>query len=195
MQKIGRFLTRIKRIRVHFGLSRTQFAQRINKSPSHVFLVENGKKNYSNETIEKICSLFSVNKEWLLTGDGEMTPLPEINKEDIGRRIREVRIDKGLTQEEFGKRIGYTNSQIWFAENRRIDASNPIIQEICTVFGISRDWLLTGVGWMYSSTQEELPSLSVFLFFLLFSLRYFSIFSHHFWWCFSSFFLSSTPQF
>ena len=147
---------RIKKIREHFGLTRTQFAQRINKSPTHVSLVENGKKNYSDETIDKICSLFSVSKEWLLTGDGEMTPLPEINKEDIGRRIREVRIDKGLTQEEFGKRIGYTNSQIWFAENRRTDSSNPIIQEICTVFGISRNWLLTGAGGMYGIQEQEI---------------------------------------
>lgn len=147
---------RLKKIREHFGLSRTQFAQRINKSPTHVSLVENGKKNYSEETIDRICSLFSVDKEWLLTGDGEMTPLPEINKEAIGRRIQKVRKDNNLTQVEFGKRIGTSQSHVWSAENKWTVSSNPIIQQVCATFGIRRDWLLTGIGEMYGNQEEEL---------------------------------------
>ena len=47
---------RIKQIREHFGLSQAHFAQRINKSPGFISLVETGRSNVSDETIETICS-------------------------------------------------------------------------------------------------------------------------------------------
>lgn len=52
---------RIKQIREHFGLSQAHFAQRINKSPGFISLVETGRSNVSDKTIETICSEFPIN--------------------------------------------------------------------------------------------------------------------------------------
>ena len=64
---------RIKQIREHFGLSQAHFAQRINKSPGFISLVETGRSNASDDTIKSICSAFSINESLLRNGEGEMT--------------------------------------------------------------------------------------------------------------------------
>ena len=72
---------RIKQIREYFGLSQEQFAQRINRSYALISLIETGRKKVSEETAERICSEFSVNKEWLLNGEGDMTASDPIDRE------------------------------------------------------------------------------------------------------------------
>ena len=147
---------RIKKIREHFGLTQEQFAQRINKSYALISLVETGKKNFSGKTLEKICSTFSVNESWLLTGKGEMTDKAPIDRENIKVRIRQIRKENSLTQEEFGQSIGCCQQRISFIENGRCFPSDLLIRSISSVFGVNREWLLTGKGEMYGAQEEEI---------------------------------------
>ena len=63
---------RVKIIRKHFGLSQAQFAQKINRSPGFISDIETGKSRVSEQTIKAICLFSGVNKEWLVSGAGEM---------------------------------------------------------------------------------------------------------------------------
>lgn len=117
---------RIKQIREHFGLSQAHFAQRIHKSPGFISLVESGRSDVSEETISAICSVLPVNKEWLLTGEGEMTSQAAVDKENIGIRIKQLRKDLELTQKEFAAATGYTNIQIHLVESGNIHQDKTI---------------------------------------------------------------------
>ena len=146
---------RIREMREHFGLSQAQFAQRINKSPGFISLVETGRSNMSNEVIERICSVYGVNVEWLLEGKGTMTDEAPVDKESIGVRLKAVRKDKKLTQTQFASAIGYSKLQICFIETGRNNTSNELIHKVVSVFGVNLGWLLTGEGEMYSGQEDR----------------------------------------
>ena len=63
---------RIKKIRNSLNISQTDFAQKLSISRSAVCKMESGENYPSEQTIKLICNEFSVNEEWLRTGDGEM---------------------------------------------------------------------------------------------------------------------------
>ena len=63
---------RVKIIRKESGLTQAEFGQRIGITFSSVSLIEKGKNNPSEQTIRAICSEFSINRDWLVDGVGEM---------------------------------------------------------------------------------------------------------------------------
>ncbi len=142
---------RFKQVREYFGLSQTQFAQRMGKSPGCISSIEAGKTlNVSDETIDSLCSAFAVDRNWLVSGVGEMfVPGKEKSKADkdgVGSRIRKVRKETSLTQEQFAKEIGYSASQVFSAEAGRLTPSNDFLLAVSTKFDVNYNWLLTGKG-------------------------------------------------
>lgn len=146
---------RIKHIREHFGLSQAQFAQRINKSPGFISLVETGRSNVSDETIETICSVLSVNEEWLRTGNGKMTSQAAVDMENIGIRIKQLRKNMNLTQDQFADATGYTNIQIHLVESGKVNPSDKFLRRVCETFDVSFEWLMTGTGEMYGIHEDR----------------------------------------
>jgi HTH-type transcriptional regulator / antitoxin PezA len=63
---------RIKRIRNSLNISQTDFAKKLSISRSAVCKMESGENFPSEQTIKLICNEFSVNEDWLRTGNGEM---------------------------------------------------------------------------------------------------------------------------
>lgn len=141
---------RIKHIRHFFGLSQTQFSRMINKSAGFISTVETGRVGLSDRTIDDICRLFGVDRVWLKTGEGEMFPPGsekiKTNKDDAYCRIRKVRKDNKLTQEQFAEKIGYSTVLVHMIESKKKTPSNDFLSKISSVFGISYNWLLTGEG-------------------------------------------------
>ncbi|MDR3341511.1 MAG: helix-turn-helix domain-containing protein [Treponema sp.] len=63
---------RIKQVREALNLSQVQFSKVISLSSGYLAGVEVEKRKANDRIIKLICSSFSVNKEWLKTGEGEM---------------------------------------------------------------------------------------------------------------------------
>ena len=146
---------RIKQVREHFGLSQVHFAQQINKSPGFISLVETGRSNVSDETIETICSRFPINEAWLRTGNGEMTTQAAVDMENIGIRVKQLRKDMKLTQEQFAAATGYTNTQIHLVESGKVNPSDKFLRRVCETFDVSFEWLMTGTGEMYGVREDR----------------------------------------
>ena len=77
-------------------------------------------------------------------------------------RIIEIRKEKGLSQEEFAKKINLTRNAISLLENGNRNASDRTIKDICIVFGINEEWLRTGKGEKYEklTLNEEIASFT-----------------------------------
>lgn len=73
---------RIRELRKQKGLSQKEFAKVINLSQNHVSSLEKGTRTITDRTIEDICREFNVNKQWLLTGIGDLF-VDELEKYDI----------------------------------------------------------------------------------------------------------------
>lgn len=64
----------------------------------------------------------------------------------MNERFKEVRKTLGLTQSEFGKSLGISNTAISKIEKGENNVSESNIISICREFGVNEEWLRTGVG-------------------------------------------------
>lgn len=106
--------TRLKDIRKAVGLNQSEFCKPLNISRGHLAGLETGVKNLTPRLINDICKEYNVNKDWLVSGEGDMflDPLidfqlsPEI--EEFVRLFLEVDDEtkeyvKGLMQKTISK--------------------------------------------------------------------------------------------
>lgn len=76
----------------------------------------------------------------------------------MNTRIKQIRENAGLTQEEFGKRIGSARNTIANYETGNRTPSNAVITSICREFNINEDWLRYGKEPMYKETDDKLSA-------------------------------------
>ena len=72
----------------------------------------------------------------------------------MNNRIKQIRKNAGLTQIEYGKRLGVAGNTITGYEKGIREPSNAIITSICREFNVNEDWLRTGNGDMYQKTSQ-----------------------------------------
>lgn len=78
----------------------------------------------------------------------------------IGSRIKEIRKDNKLTQEQFGKKIGLKDSAISMLERNERSLTEAVIKNILTEFCVTEGWIKEGIGEKYS--QELLKKKTFF---------------------------------
>jgi len=83
---------RIKAVRKALGLSQRAFCKGIFLSHSFYAQIESGTRNPNERVYELISGKYNVNKEWLLTGKGEMFsgPAPDVELEQLIEIYREL---------------------------------------------------------------------------------------------------------
>lgn len=72
-------------------------------------------------------------------------------------RIRKVRKEAGLTQEQFAQKLGLSRNHIAQVETGKGTASERTLRDICKEFNINYKWLTKGIEPMY----EELDVSSM----------------------------------
>ena len=82
---------RIKEIRHILNKSQREFAKMVYVSNGYLSEIETGRKEVNNRLVHLISNAFSVNKHWLLTGEGRMfNSSPEEKLERITRVFNEL---------------------------------------------------------------------------------------------------------
>ena len=83
---------RLVKIRGSLGLSQKSFCKGIYVSQTYYSNVENGNKQINDRIIALICSQYGVNKEYLLTGKGEMfsEKLPDIHLQQLSEILNNL---------------------------------------------------------------------------------------------------------
>lgn len=79
----------------------------------------------------------------------------------MNERIKQVRTNAKLTQTEFADKLGLTKNYISLVENGNREPSDRTIADICRIFDIRKEWLLTGEGEMKEprTREEEIADL------------------------------------
>ena len=80
---------RIKALRKVLGMSQDIFAEKLGLTKNYISLIENGKRNLSEQSVKVLCREFNVNEEWLRNGTGEMF-LPTDRNADIARLTKQL---------------------------------------------------------------------------------------------------------
>ena len=71
-------------------------------------------------------------------------------------RIRQIRQNAGMTQQEFGKQIGVSRNTIATYETSDRVPIDAIQISICSEFNVNELWLKTGKGPMYAEADPDL---------------------------------------
>lgn len=66
--------------------------------------------------------------------------------QNLSERIKWIRKNKGLTQTEFGERLGVSRSVVNNWERDAVVPPNPTFTAISAIFGVNENWLQTGIG-------------------------------------------------
>lgn len=74
---------------------------------------------------------------------------------EIGKRVRKIRLQKGISQEQFGELIGIKKAAVSKIENDDNSLSRSNLISICKQFNINEEWLLYGKGEMFIPTSRE----------------------------------------
>lgn len=76
-------------------------------------------------------------------------------------RIRKIRRDLDLTQQEFADRIGIKRNTIANYETGRNEPIDSVVSLICREFGVNEEWLRDGTGEMFEpDSGDELEALA-----------------------------------
>lgn len=72
-----------------------------------------------------------------------------MSDETISTRIRKIRKDANLSQPAFGEKLGVSKDVISNIEYDRVEPKPLLINYMCEIFNVNKDWLTKGTGEMY----------------------------------------------
>lgn len=70
-------------------------------------------------------------------------------------RIKQIRKKEGLTQTQFGERIGVKGNTITNYETGLRTPTDAVLKSICREFNVNEDWLRTGEGEMFTKISDD----------------------------------------
>ena len=63
---------------------------------------------------------------------------------DFSARLRECRSQAGLTQDQVAEALGIYRSALSLMESGKQGVPSELLRDICKLYHVSADWLLTG---------------------------------------------------
>ena len=83
-----------------------------------------------------------------------MTVPPIVPSPSVGRRIKEIRQNKGLTQKEFADSLGIVQGFLSGIEREKKTPSDTLLIALCNLYEINPSWLASGEGEMYRAARR-----------------------------------------
>ena len=139
---------KIVELKNKLGLSRATFARALDISPSQMARIEAGKVVLSDEFLQKICSTFHVHPGYF-EGTVEVDEAVKVvsleeEMKQVGKRLKQARLEKGLTLKELSDLVGLSDSHLCLIEN----GTNKLSEKRAVVLGealeVGVEWLLHG---------------------------------------------------
>lgn len=143
---------KIAELRKKLGLNQEELAKKIGVSRSALSLYEIDRREPDLETVKKIASLFGVTTDYLLG-------LAKGGNTMLGKRINELRKSSGMTQEEFGKKLGVIKQTVSSWENDLSEPNHAATIAIAKLFGVTTDYLLGAEG-DAMGTEEKINEIA-----------------------------------
>lgn len=74
----------------------------------------------------------------------------------IGERLKKARKERHMSQEALAEQIGVSRGMITNIEFNRVDSPQlMIVNAICNILDINKEWLLNGIGSMETNSIDQ----------------------------------------
>lgn len=74
----------------------------------------------------------------------------------MNSRLKEIRTTKGLSQDDFAKKIGISRSHVAGLESGRKNITERLINDVVREYNVNKNWLISGVGDMFIDPLDDL---------------------------------------
>ncbi len=148
--------SRIKHLRDRNNIKAKELANVLRISKSLYSEYESEIKTMPVKHLNSICNYLGISFDYILGFENKLeynkiNKLVNLDAKIIGNRLKEIRKEHKLTQEELGKIVGCSYGTIAGYEIGRYLISTPILYKICKKYNISADYLLGKTGKKNSS--------------------------------------------
>lgn len=138
---------RLVELRNKLGMSRTSFAKSIGITETHMKRFETGVAVPKEKHINTICEKYHVKPEYF-TGeigiDEAITEMPEDDRKNAGKRLKQIRLEMNMTAKEFSSLINISYTHLYMVETGNNPVSEKMANEIAEKLHVGVDWLLYG---------------------------------------------------
>ena len=139
---------KIVELKNKLGLSRAAFARALDISTSQMARIEAAKVVLNDEFLKKICSTFHVNPAFF-TGEMDIDEAVKVvsleeEMKQVGNRLKQMRMEKGLTLKELSDLVGLSDSQLCLIENGTNKLAEKRAANIGEALEVGVEWLLHG---------------------------------------------------
>ena len=138
---------RLVELRKKLGMARTSFAKSIGITETHMRRFETGVSVPKEKHINTICEKYHVTPAYF-TGeigiDEAITEMPEDDRKIAGKRLKEIRLERGMTIKEFSSLINISYTHLYMVETGNNPLSEKMAGEIADRLHLGVDWLLYG---------------------------------------------------
>lgn len=137
-------LVKIKDLREEYDLTQLKMSEIMNVSKSNYARWETNESIIPLKHLNNLCNYFNVSMDYITGLSKEKNYIiinKKLNKELIGKRLKEFRENNNLTQEELAKQINTSHSTISAYESGKTILLTAFAYDICKKYNISLDYL------------------------------------------------------
>ena len=132
---------KIRQYRLIKGLTQKELGRLSETAETTVRQYEGGKRTPRIDQIEKIAAALGVTPTDLMGWNKDT-----FSTDSINQRVKELRLNLGLSQDDFGNAIGLSKSGISNIENGTRSVRETHIKLICSAIDVDETWLRSGEG-------------------------------------------------
>ena len=136
---------RLKDIREELEMTQDEMAKSLGCTRSAYSLWEINKNTMPLNHLNKFCNLYNINIDYLVNLSNEKTinfKKNEINKIELGTKIKEARKSINYTQEKMAEKLNTTHSVISAYESGKTKVPTLFLIEIAKITNYSLNWFL-----------------------------------------------------
>lgn len=137
-------IDRLKDIREDKDLTQKEIAKILNITQPTYSAFENGTKIIPLKHLNTLCNYYDVSLDYILTLSNERKTTNNItilDKNKIGKNIRQVRLENNLTLRNLAQELKTTHSTINAYELGKTLILTAFAYQICKKYNVSLDWL------------------------------------------------------
>lgn len=138
-------INKISNIRERYGLTQEELSKITGGSRVNISKWENDKEIPNIYKANKIANYFNLSLDYIFNLSNiktyENNKNNDINKEIVGKRLKEIREENNLSLRKLAKVLNTTSSTISAYENGKTTLLTAFAIQICKKYKISMDWL------------------------------------------------------
>lgn len=133
-------------LREYADLTQKDLAQNLGVSQQTYSLWEKGTKIIPLKHLNNLCNYYETSMDYVLgftdiKMSSNIIKIKELNKKEIGARIKKIREDNNLTLRDLASKLNTTSSTISAYETGKTLILTAFAYQICSEYDVSLDWL------------------------------------------------------